>query len=81
MSIRLYDSAWVMFRDSDQPRQVFKNRSNPAMFEVDGYHYDIDGRPFHFAQTVPDIIQMLDMRTAQGLGLSTQYTAPKDIHR
>jgi len=80
MSIRLYDSAWVMFRDNDQPQQVFKNRTNPAMFEVGGYRYDIDGRPFHFSEACPDIVQILDMRTAQSLGLSTRYTAPKDIH-
>lgn len=80
MSIRLYDSAWVKFRDSDEPRQVFKNRGNPAMFEVGGYRYDIDGRAFHFAEAVPDIVEILSLRQAQELGLSTQYSAPKDIH-
>lgn len=80
MAIRLYDSAWVMFRDSEQPRQVFKNRANPAMFDVGGYHYDIDGKPFLFAEAVPEIVQMLDMQTARNLGLSTQYVAPKAIH-
>jgi hypothetical protein len=80
MSIRLYDSAWVMCQDSDQPQQVFKNRSNAAMFEVGGYHYDIDGRPFHFAEAVPEIVQILNMQAARDRGLSTQYSAPKDIH-
>jgi hypothetical protein len=80
MAIRLYDSAWVMLRDSDQPHKVIKNRANPAMFEVGGYHYDIDGRAFHFAETVPDIVQILTIRAAQDMGLSTQYMAPKDIH-
>ncbi|MFT4076888.1 MAG: hypothetical protein QM647_15285 [Asticcacaulis sp.] len=80
MSIRLYDSAWVKFRDSDEPQQVFKNRSNPAMFEVAGYRYDIDARPYHFSEAVPDIVELLTMRQAQELGLSTQYSAPKNIH-
>jgi len=80
MSIRLYDSAWVLFRDSNEPRQVFKNRSNPAIFEVGGYKYDIDGRAFHFTEATPDIVRILDIRTAQSLGLSTQYSAPRDIH-
>jgi hypothetical protein len=66
-----------MLRDSDQPRQVTKNRANPALFEVNGYHYDIDGRAFYFSETVPEIVQMLDMQTARSLGLSTQYNAPK----
>jgi hypothetical protein len=79
MTIRLYDSAWVMFRDSDEPRQVIKNRANPAIFEVGGFRYDIDGRPFHLSEACPEIVQILDMKTAQGLGLSTQYSAPKDL--
>jgi len=80
MAIRLYDSAWVLFRDNDAPQQVFKDRSNPAMFEAGGYRYDIDGRPFFVTEATPEIVQMLDMRTAQSLGLSTKYSAPKNIH-
>lgn len=81
MSIRLYDSAWVMFRDSDEPRQVMKDRANPALFKVSGYSYDIDGRPFYATEAAPDIVSMLNMRAAQALGLSTHYSAsPKDIH-
>jgi hypothetical protein len=80
MSIRLYDSAWVLFRDSEEPRQVFKNRENPALFEAGGYKFDIDGRPFYVTEATPEIVQMLDMRSAQQRGLSTQYTAPKSIH-
>lgn len=80
MAIRLYDSAWVLVRDSDEPRQVFKNRTNPAMFDVGSYHYDIDGRPFFVAEAAPEIVQILNMKAARDLGLSTQYAAPKDIH-
>lgn len=81
MSIRLYDSAWIMFRDSAQPQQVSKNRANPAMFDVGGYHYDIDGKPFFVAEAAPDIVQILNMQAARDLGLSTQYTAPKTPSR
>lgn len=80
MTIRLYDSAWVLFRDSDEPRQAFKDRANPALFKVGGYSYDIDGRAFYVTEAVPDILQMLSMADARKLGLSTQYTAPKSIY-
>jgi len=80
MSIHLYDSAWVRFRDSDEHRQVFKNPNNPVMFKIAEYQSDIDGRAFHFAAVVPDIVEILSIRQAQGPSLSTQYKAPKDIH-
>jgi hypothetical protein len=80
MTIRLYDSAWILFRDSEEPRQVLKDRDNPALFTVGGYSYDIDGRPYYIAEAAPDIVAMLNMQTARQLGLSTQYSAPKEIH-
>ena len=80
MTIRLYDSAWVKLRDSDRPMQVTKNRTNPAIFEVGGNHYDIDGRAFYFSEALPEIVQILDMQTARSLGLSTQYVAPKALY-
>lgn len=80
MGIRLYDSAWVILRDSDTPQQVRKDRGNPAMFHVGDFRYDIDGRAFDHSTTVPDIVQMLSITEARNLGLSTQYMAPKSIH-
>jgi hypothetical protein len=80
MTIRLYDSAWVRLRDIDEPRQVLKDRSNPALFRVSGYNYDIDGRPFYVTEPAPEILGVLNMQAARELGLSTQYSAPRDIH-
>lgn len=80
MGIRLYDSAWVLLREFDTPQQVHKDRTNPAVFLVAGYCYDIDGRAFYISETVPDILRMLSLPDARALGLSTQYTAPKSIY-
>jgi len=79
MGIRLYDSAWVALRGVDTPQQVQKDRVNPAVFVIDGYRYDIDGRAFYFSETVPDILRLLSLQDARTLGLSTQYVAPKAL--
>jgi hypothetical protein len=73
MNIRLYDSAWVLIRDSEEPLQVLKNRVNPAMFQVGSHRYDIDGRPFFVTEATPDIIGLLSMDQARQRGLSTNY--------
>jgi hypothetical protein len=73
MSIRLYDSAWVLFRDSDVPQQVQKDRTNPAVFLVGNYRYDIDGRPYSGGEAMPDIVEMLSMSSARDRGLPTSY--------
>ena len=79
MGIRLYDSAWVALRDVDTPQQVQKDRLNPAVFIINGYRYDIDGRAFYFSESVPDILRLLSLQEARALGLSTQYVAPKQL--
>ena len=79
MGVRLYDSAWIVLRDFDTPQQVRKDPRNPAIFNVAGFQYDIDGHAFRRTETVPDIMQMLSLAEARDLGLSTQYTAPKSI--
>jgi hypothetical protein len=79
MGIRLYDSAWVALRGVDTPQQVQRDRLNPAIFIIDGYRYDIDGRAFYVSETAPDILRLLSLQDARTLGLSTQYVAPKEI--
>lgn len=79
MSVRLYDSAWIVLRDFESPQQVRKDPRNPAIFNVAGFQYDIDGNSYKRTETVPQIVQMLSMADAQALGLSTQYTAPRSI--
>jgi hypothetical protein len=71
MSIRLYDSAWVLLRDNEDPLQVHKDRMNPAMFLVGNYRYDIDGRPFAVTEATPDIVGLLSMDQVRQRGLST----------
>ncbi|MGN6210397.1 hypothetical protein [Asticcacaulis sp.] len=79
MGIRLYDSAWVALRGVDTPQQVQKDRLNPAVFVINGYHYDIDGRGVSKIENVPEILRLLSLQDARTLGLSTQYTAPKAL--
>ncbi|ESQ89489.1 hypothetical protein ABENE_14005 [Asticcacaulis benevestitus DSM 16100 = ATCC BAA-896] len=79
MTIRLYDSAWVILRDLDAPQQVKKDRSNPAVFHIAGFHYDIDGRAYFIAEPAPQIVQMLSLQAAREFGLSTQYATPKEL--
>lgn len=79
MGIRLYDSAWVALRGVDTPQQVQKDRNNPAVFRIDGFRYDIDGRAFSITEAAPDILHLLSLQDARTLGLSTQYIAPKTL--
>lgn len=79
MTIRLYDSAWVILREFDTPQQVRKDPANPAVFRVGDHRYDIDGRAFFLTETVPEILQMLSLQAAREYGLSTQYVAPKAL--
>jgi hypothetical protein len=77
MSIRLYDSAWVLLRDVEEPLQVRKDATNPAVFVVGGFRYDIDARPFYVTEATPDIVVLLSMEEARQRGLSTSYTNVK----
>jgi len=70
MAIRLYDSAWVLFRENDEPQQVRKDPKNPGMFHVGGFQYDIDGRPYYVTQATPDIVQLLSIQVVREKGLS-----------
>ena len=79
MTIRLYDSAWVMLLDFEAPQQVKKDRTHPAVFHIGGFRYDIDGRAVDASPTVPEITRMLNMQTVRELGLSTQYAGSGDV--
>lgn len=73
MGVRLYESAWVVLRNIEQPVQVRKDRANPALFHAGAYKYDIDGRPYFFAEPTPDIVEVLSLSAARARGLSTTY--------
>ena len=79
MTIRLYDSAWVRLQDFDAPQQAHKDQSNPAVFHIGTFRYDIDGKPMDPAQGAPTITEMLSMQAARELGLSTQYALRSDV--
>ncbi len=75
MTIRLYDSAWVLLRESEQPQQVRKDGANAGIYHVADFDYDIDGRPYHFADKAPEIRQVLNLEVARQRGLSTHFAA------
>lgn len=69
--MRLYDSAWVRLEGNDQkPVRVFKNRTNPALFDVGDYQYDIDGRPAPGHAEAPALSALLSLRDIRDLALS-----------
>lgn len=74
MSIRLYDTAWVRFTDPDlPPAQAFKSAKNPAIFEISGHQYDIDGRSISPVLLVPAIAGILPLSEVRALGLQQTY--------
>ena len=73
MAIRLYDSAWVQVEGKGEAVQVFKDRNNPAAFNIDGHLYDIDGRPFAGHQTAPAIVRLHSLQSAKDVGLAPSY--------
>jgi hypothetical protein len=74
MGIRLYDTAWVRFADPDlPPAQVIKNTKNPAIFEINGHQYDIDGRSAAATVLVPEIAAILPLSEVRALGLQQNY--------
>ncbi len=73
MTIRLYESAWVELEGVERPLQVFKDRKNPAAFNVGDYQYDIDGRPIKSTIDAPNIARLHSLQSAREAGLATQY--------
>lgn len=72
--MRLYDTAWVRVEGSeDTPIQAFKNLRNPALFDIAGYQYDIDGRPAPGSAGAPALAGLLSLSEVQTLGLSSGY--------
>jgi hypothetical protein len=68
--MRLYDGAWVRTEGSeDQPVQAFKNKRNPALFDIGGYQYDIDGRVAPTNPDVPKLAALLSLSEVRELGL------------
>jgi hypothetical protein len=78
MAFRLYDSAWVELEGQGAPVQVFKDRKNPAAFNVGEYQYDVDGRPLKSMIDAPVIVRLHSLQSARDAGLSTQYRREVD---
>ncbi len=73
MAIRLYESAWVRIEGTEAPLQVFRDRKNPAAFNVGDHQYDIDGRALRGADAAPAIVEILSLQSAREAGLTTSY--------
>ncbi|GGZ32366.1 hypothetical protein GCM10011273_18120 [Asticcacaulis endophyticus] len=65
MSVRLYDSAWVMVEGSDVPMAVRKDLRNLANFRVGEFTYDIDGRAVADQIGTPAITAILSLQAVQ----------------
>ena len=77
--MRLYDTAWVRIEGDDGTIvQAFKNARNPALFDIAGFQYDIDGRPAP-GTGAPALSALLSLSEAKALGLSISYD--RDIKR
>jgi hypothetical protein len=73
MAIRLYESAWVELEGQGMPLQVFKDRKNPAVFNIGDFQYDIDGRPMKSSPDAPSIMRLHSLQSAKDAGLPTDY--------
>jgi len=73
MSIRLYDSAWVLVEGGSEPLPVRKDRRNPANFHVGDYLYDVDSLPMSKEGSTPRILSILSLQQAREAGLRTDY--------
>jgi hypothetical protein len=73
MSLRLYDSAWVMVEGAEQPQRVSKDRKNPAAFNIGDYQYDIDGYGLVRDTNAPKIVEILSLQAVKEAGLRTDY--------
>lgn len=71
--MRLYETAWVQVEGIEQPLQVFKDRANPAAFNVGDFQYDIDGRAFRTSPDAPRILRILSLQEAKEAGLRQDY--------
>ena len=78
MTIRLYENAWVELDGQGRSLQVFKDRKNPAAFNIGEYQYDIDGRPLKSTVDAPTIVRLHSLMTARNAGLSIQYNRDVD---
>ena len=78
MSIRLYDSAWVIVENGQEPLQVHKDGRNPAAFNVGEYQYDIDGRALSTSTGAPLIVSLHSLQSAKEAGLRTAYNRDID---
>jgi len=69
--MRLYDCAWVRVEGTDEkPVQAFKNKRNPALFDIGGHQYDIDGRVAPGNADAPSLAALLSLSEIRELGLS-----------
>ena len=78
MTIRLYDSAWVELEGQRSPLQVFKDRKNPAIFNVGEFQYDVDGRPSKSTVDALTIVRLHSLQSARDAGLATDYKRNAD---
>lgn len=73
MSLRLYDSAWVMVEGMEHPQRVTKDRKNPAAFNVGDHQYDIDGYGLVRGDNPPKITEILSLQAVKEAGLRSDY--------
>ena len=73
MSLRLYESAWVVVEGAAQPVQVHRDPVNRAAFQVGDFQYDIDARPLPVHSGAPAILSILDLQASREAGLPSNY--------
>ena len=79
MSVRLYDSAWVVVEGIERPLVVRRDVKNATVFHVGEFQYDVDGRPLRSSAGAPEILKLHSLQSAQEAGLSISYERKIDL--
>lgn len=72
-AVRLYDGVWVNLDGGGEPVQAFRDKRNAGLFHIEGFQYDVDGRPAGATTSAPKILSLLSLEAARAAGLDTRH--------